>query len=131
VEFPQRYEVLTPGIIPRRYMDGREACRRMVKALDLDDAVFKIGTSKIFFKAGVLAELEERRDALLFDIFSRLQAGARMWVARRQIKRVLNRAGAIRTIQRNARVYAELRDWPWWQLYTKVWARLAALTCDV
>jgi myosin protein heavy chain len=120
VEFRQRYEVLSPGIIPRGYMDGRKACLRMVDALELDKSLYRVGTSKIFFKAGVLAELEERRDALLFDIFSRLQAMARMWTARRQMKKVLNRAVAIRTIQRNARVYGELRDWPWWQLYTKV-----------
>ena len=120
VEFRQRYEVLTPGVIPRGYMDGREACRRMVNTLDLDDTIYKIGTSKIFFKAGVLAELEERRDVLLFEIVSRLQAVARMWSARRQMKKILNRAVATRTIQRNARVYGELRDWPWWQLYTKV-----------
>ena len=120
VEFRQRYEALTPGIIPRGYMDGRKACLRMVDALELDKSVYRVGTSKIFFKAGVLADLEERRDALLFDIFSRLQAMARMWTARRQMKKVLNRAVAIRTIQRNARVYGELRDWPWWQLYTKV-----------
>ncbi|KAL1700520.1 nonmuscle myosin heavy chain b [Schizophyllum commune] len=130
VEFRQRYEILTPGIIPRGYMDGREACRRMVNALELDDAIFKIGTSKIFFKAGVLAELEERRDLLLFDIFSRLQAAARRYTARRQMKKILNRAVAIRTIQRNARVYGELRDWPWWQLYTKVRPLLAATRND-
>ncbi|KAL0576478.1 class II myosin [Marasmius crinis-equi] len=130
VEFRQRYEVLTPGIIPPGYMDGREACRRMVATLELDESLFKIGTSKIFFKAGVLAELEERRDALLFDVFSRLQAVARMWTARRQIKKILNRAIAIRTIQRNARVYGELRDWPWWQLYTKVRPLLAATRTD-
>jgi myosin protein heavy chain len=120
VDFRQRYEVLTPGILPRGYIDGREACRRIVNALDLDDAFYRIGTSKVFFKAGVLAELEERRDAELYDIFSRLQAALRMYSARRQMKKILNRAVAIRTIQRNARVYAELRDWPWWQLYTKV-----------
>ncbi|ESK85274.1 myosin type ii heavy chain [Moniliophthora roreri MCA 2997] len=130
VEFRQRYEALTPGIIPPGYMDGREACRRMVATLELDDSLFKIGMSKIFFKAGVLAELEERRDALLYDIFSRLQAVARMWTARRQIKKILNRAIAIRTIQRNARVYGELRDWPWWQLYTKVRPLLAATRSD-
>ncbi|KAL1743339.1 nonmuscle myosin heavy chain b [Schizophyllum fasciatum] len=130
VEFRQRYEILTPGIIPRGYMDGREACRRMVNALELDDAIFKIGTSKIFFKAGVLAELEERRDLLLFEIFSRLQAAARRYTARRQMRKILNRAVAIRTIQRNARVYGELRDWPWWQLYTKVRPLLAATRND-
>ncbi|KAG2128006.1 P-loop containing nucleoside triphosphate hydrolase protein [Suillus clintonianus] len=120
VEFRQRYEIMTPGVIPRGYMDGRKACIRIVEALDLDTELFRVGTSKIFFKAGVLADLEERRDALLFDVFSRLQAVARKFSARRQMKKVLNRAVAIRTIQRNARVYGELRDWPWWQLYTKV-----------
>ncbi|EIN05522.1 hypothetical protein PUNSTDRAFT_54924, partial [Punctularia strigosozonata HHB-11173 SS5] len=102
----------------------------MVDALELDKAIYRIGTSKIFFKAGVLAELEERRDALLFDVFSRLQAVARMWTARRQMKKVLNRAIATRTIQRNARQYAELREWPWWQLYTKVRPLLAATRND-
>jgi myosin protein heavy chain len=53
---------------------------------------------KIFFKARVLADLEERRDALLFEIISNLQAMARMWTARRQMKKILNRAIAIQTI---------------------------------
>lgn len=130
VEFRQRYEILTPGILPKGYMDGRESCRRMVHSLELDDTTFKLGTSKIFFKAGVLAELEERRDGLLFDIFSRLQAAARMWSARRQIRKILNRALAIKIVQRNARVYGELREWPWWQLYTKVRPLLAATRND-
>ena len=101
-------------------MDGRKVCLRMVDALELDKSIYRVGTSKIFRKAGVLAKLEEQQDALLFDIFSRLQARARMWTARCQMKKVLNRAGAIRTIQHNARAYGEPRDWPSWQLYTKV-----------
>ncbi|PWN52978.1 hypothetical protein IE53DRAFT_373275 [Violaceomyces palustris] len=109
-EFRNRYEVLTPGIIPRGYMDGRKACQRMVEALELDRSTFKIGTSKIFFKAGVLADMEERRDSHLFDIFSRFQAAARMFTARRQMKKILNRAAAVRTIQRNARLYLYTRE---------------------
>lgn len=130
VEFRQRYELLAPKILPCGYIDSREACRRMVSFLELDENVFKIGTSKIFFKAGVLAELEERRDKLLFNIFARIQAAARKWTTRRQMKKILNRAIAVRTIQRNARVYNELREWPWWQLYTKVRPLLAATRSD-
>ena len=130
VEFRHRYEILTPGVLPQGYMDGREACRRMVHTLDLDDTIFKLGTSKIFFKAGVLAELEEKRDAILFDIFSRIQAVARMWAARRQMRKILHRAVALRVIQKNARVYGNLREWPWWQLYTKVRPLLAATRSD-
>ncbi|KAK0538955.1 class II myosin [Tilletia horrida] len=129
-EFRNRYEVLTPGIIPQGYMDGRKASQRMVEALELDPSSFKIGTSKIFFKAGILALLEERRDAHLYDIFSRFQAACRMFTARRQMKKILNRAAAVRTIQRNARLYVELREWPWWQLYTKVRPLLTATRHD-
>ncbi|CAE6372063.1 unnamed protein product, partial [Rhizoctonia solani] len=129
-EFRQRYELLTPGVIPRGYMDGRKACLRMVDALELDESAYRIGTSKVFFKAGVLAELEEQRDGLLFDVFSRFQAAARRFTARRQMRKILNRAVAIKTIQRNARVYIQLREWPWWQLYTKVRPLLAATRND-
>lgn len=129
-EFRTRYEVLTPDIIPKGYMDGRKACQRMVEAMQLDTEVFKIGLTKIFFKAGILADLEERRDALLYDIFARFQAGCRMFTARRQMKKILNRASAVRTIQRNARLYAELRDWPWWALYSQVRPMLKATKHD-
>ena len=70
----------------------------MVDALELDKSIYRVGTSK-------MAELEEQRDAPLFDIFLRLQARVQMWTARRQMKKVLNRASVIRIIQRNARVY--------------------------
>lgn len=130
VEFRQRYEVLTPGIIPNGYMDGRKACQRMTEALELDSAAYRIGLNKIFFKAGVLAELEERRDELLYDLFTRLQAGCRRFVCQRRIRKQLNREQAIRTVQRNARIYLELKAWPWWMLYTKVRPLLAATRTD-
>jgi myosin protein heavy chain len=129
-EFRTRYEVLTPDIIPRGYMDGRKACQRMTEALELNRDVFKIGLTKIFFKAGALAELEARRDALLYDIFARFQGACRMFTARRQMKKILNRSAAVRTIQRNARLYVQLREWPWWQLYTKIRPLLTATRHD-
>lgn len=129
-EFRQRYEVLTPGVIPPGYMDGRKAAERIAEALELDKDFYKIGVTKIFFKAGILAELEERRDNLLHDIFQRLQSAARMYIARRRILKLINRTQAVRTIQRNARAYLELRDWPWWSLYVKVRPLLAATKVD-
>ncbi len=129
-EFRQRYEVLTPGVIPIGYMDGRKAAGRIAEALELDQDLYKIGATKIFFKAGVLAELEERRDNLLTDVFRHFQSAARMHIARRRARKLMNRAQAIRTIQRNARVYIQLRDWPWWSLYVKVRPLLAASRVD-
>jgi len=31
-EFRQRYELLTPGVIPRGFMDGKKACAKMVSS---------------------------------------------------------------------------------------------------
>ncbi|TBU55401.1 hypothetical protein BD310DRAFT_979632 [Dichomitus squalens] len=99
-------------------MDGRNASLRMVDGLELGKSIFLFGTSKIS-KAGVLTELEERRDALLFDVFSRLQAVAGKFTSWRQTKEILNRLVAMRTIQQNARIYWELRKWSGWDLYIK------------
>lgn len=129
-EFRGRYEVLAQGVIPQGYMDGRKAAAMIAEALELDSEFYAIGATKIFFKAGILAELEERRDHLLTDIFRRFQSAARMHICRRRINKLINRAQAVRTIQRNARAYLELRDWPWWSLYVKVRPLLAATRTD-
>uniref|UniRef100_UPI0040535BCC Myosin-9,Alpha-actinin A n=1 Tax=Homo sapiens TaxID=9606 RepID=UPI0040535BCC len=60
-EFRQRYEILTPNSIPKGFMDGKQACVLMIKALELDSNLYRIGQSKVFFRAGVLAHLEEER----------------------------------------------------------------------
>ena len=52
-------------------------CQKIADALDLDRSVFKIGLTKIFFKAGVLADMEERRDAVVADLFTRFAAAGR------------------------------------------------------
>ena len=129
-EFRSRYEVLAPGVVPDGYVDGRKGAEKIAQALGIDEHLYKVGATKIFFKAGILAELEERRDELLADVFKRFQAAARMHTAKRRIRKLLNRAQAIKTIQRNARVYIQLRDWPWWSLYVKVRPLLAATKAD-
>ena len=62
---PSRYEILTPGVIPKGFMDGKKACEKMIEILELDQNLYRIGQSKIFFRAGVLAHLEEERDLKL------------------------------------------------------------------
>lgn len=51
-EFRQRYEILTPNSIPKGFMDGKQACVLMIKALELDSNLYRIGQSKVFFRAG-------------------------------------------------------------------------------
>ncbi|CAH1795103.1 unnamed protein product, partial [Owenia fusiformis] len=119
-EFRQRYELLTPNIIPKGFMDGKKACEKMIAYLELDENLFRIGQSKIFFRAGVLAHLEEERDLKLTDIIITFQAFARGSIARKMFQKRLQQLSAIRIIQRNCSSYLKLRNWQWWRLFTKV-----------
>jgi len=119
-EFRQRYEILTPGVIPKGFMDGKKACEKMIEILELDQNLYRIGQSKIFFRAGVLAHLEEERDLKLTDLIVNFQAYCRGNLSRRAFKRRQEQINAIRIIQRNAASYLKLRNWHWWRLFTKV-----------
>ena len=57
-EFLERYELLTPNAIPKGFMDEKKACE-MILSLELDPNLYRIGQSKIIFRAVVLPDLEE------------------------------------------------------------------------
>ncbi|CAG9940648.1 unnamed protein product [Clonostachys rosea f. rosea IK726] len=118
-EFRQRYEVLCPDM-PSGYLEGQVAASMMLERLDLDRSLYRVGLSKVFFRAGVLAELEEQRDALITQIMSRFQSVARGFSTRRSVHKRLFRTEATRIIQRNIHVYHDLVDNPWWQLVMKM-----------
>ncbi|XP_012668011.1 myosin-14 isoform X2 [Otolemur garnettii] len=119
-EFRQRYEILTPNAIPKGFMDGKQACEKMIQALELDPNLYRVGQSKIFFRAGVLAQLEEERDLKVTDIIVSFQAAARGYLARRAFQKRQQQQSALRVMQRNCAAYLKLRHWQWWRLFTKV-----------
>jgi myosin protein heavy chain len=124
-EFRQRYEVLVRDM-PKGYVEGQAAARLMLEKLGLDKALYRVGLTKVFFRAGVLAELEEQRDALISEIMSRFQSMARGFMQRRIAFKRLYRAEATHIIQRNFQVYLDLCQNPWWQLLVKMKPLLGA-----
>jgi myosin protein heavy chain len=124
-EFRQRYEVLCRDM-PRGYLEGQAAAKIMLDRFGLDKSLYRIGLTKVFFRAGVLAELEEQRDALITEIMSKFQSVARGYMQRRIAFKRLYRAEATRVIQRNFQVYLDLCDNPWWQLLVRMKPLLGA-----
>uniref|UniRef100_A0A8C8IDC8 Myosin heavy chain 10 n=1 Tax=Oncorhynchus tshawytscha TaxID=74940 RepID=A0A8C8IDC8_ONCTS len=119
-EFRQRYEILTPNAIPKGFMDGKQACERMIRALELDPNLFRIGQSKIFFRAGVLAHLEEERDLKITDIIIYFQSVCRGYLARKAFVKKQQQLNCLKVLQRNCSAYLKLKHWQWWRLFTKV-----------
>ncbi|KAJ4298768.1 class II myosin [Collariella sp. IMI 366227] len=124
-EFRQRYEVLCRDM-PKGYLDGQVAAKIMLDRFGLDRTLYRIGLTKVFFRAGVLAELEEQRDALITEIMSKFQSVARGYIKRRIAFKRLYRAEATRVIQRNFHVYLDLCENPWWQLLVRMKPLLGA-----
>ncbi|KAM9556791.1 myosin-11 isoform 2-T2 [Guaruba guarouba] len=119
-EFRQRYEILAANAIPKGFMDGKQACILMIKALELDPNLYRIGQSKIFFRTGVLAHLEEERDLKITDVIITFQAQCRGYLARKAFAKRQQQLTAMKVIQRNCAAYLKLRNWQWWRLFTKV-----------
>ncbi|VFV39956.1 myosin-11 isoform 15 [Lynx pardinus] len=119
-EFRQRYEILAANAIPKGFMDGKQACILMIKALELDPNLYRIGQSKIFFRTGVLAHLEEERDLKITDVIMAFQAMCRGYLARKAFAKRQQQLTAMKVIQRNCAAYLKLRNWQWWRLFTKV-----------
>ncbi|KAI4832052.1 hypothetical protein KUCAC02_015036 [Chaenocephalus aceratus] len=119
-EFRQRYEILAANAIPKGFMDGKQACCLMIKHLDLDPNLYRIGQSKIFFRTGVLAQLEEERDLKITVVIIAFQSQARGFLARKAFSKRQQQLTAMKVIQRNCAAYLKLRNWQWWRLFTKV-----------
>ena len=58
----------------------------------------------------------------LGQLISGFQAVAQGYLARKRYRRSHGREDAIRVIQRNATVFIDLYQWPWWKLYRQVCA---------
>ncbi|CAK8681906.1 unnamed protein product [Clavelina lepadiformis] len=118
-EFKQRYQILAAKQVAN-IVDSKKATETILSAIELDLALYKIGHTKIFFKAGVLADLEDRRDDILAVIVTKMQSRSRGKLMRIEFQKMLERQRAARAIQRNIRKFLQFRDWQWWKLYTKV-----------
>ncbi|KAK9480678.1 P-loop containing nucleoside triphosphate hydrolase protein [Lipomyces japonicus] len=129
MEFRQRYEVLVSHLrgvsrLNTGYVDGQKACIKILEELALEKSVYRVGTTKVFFRAGVLAELEDRREKLLRDVFILIQSRSRGFLQRRFVNKRLYRADAIKVIAKNIRAVEDQN--PWWKLYIKMQPLLTA-----
>jgi len=82
-----RYSILAPNVIPPGFVDGKVASEKVLAALNLGDQ-YRLGHTKVFFKAGILGQLEEWRDDRLSAILSNFQARIRGYLIRKNYKQL-------------------------------------------
>ncbi|NWI47259.1 MYH6 protein, partial [Picathartes gymnocephalus] len=120
-DFRQRYRILNPAAIPEgQFIDSRKGAEKLLGSIDIDHNQYKFGHTKVFFKAGLLGQLEEMRDERLSRILTRIQARARGQLMRLEFKKIVERRDALLVIQWNLRAFMGVKNWPWMKLYFKI-----------
>ncbi|XP_051491501.1 unconventional myosin-XVIIIa isoform X13 [Apus apus] len=124
-EFRRRFDVLAPHLTKkhgRNYIvvDEKRAVEELLETLDLEKSSYHMGLSRVFFRAGSLARLEEQRDAQTSRNITLFQAACRGFLARQQFKKRKIQDLAIRCVQKNIKKNKGVKDWPWWKLFTTV-----------
>ncbi|XP_024118743.1 unconventional myosin-XVIIIa isoform X3 [Oryzias melastigma] len=124
-EFRRRFDVLAPHLTKkhgRNYIvkDEKRAVEELLESLDLEKSSYHMGLSRLFFRAGTLAKLEEQRDEQTKRNLTLFQAACRGYLARQAFKKRKIQDLAIRCIQKNIKKNRGVKDWPWWKLFTTV-----------
>ncbi|XP_057329275.1 myosin heavy chain, muscle isoform X21 [Microplitis mediator] len=118
-DFKLRYMILSPVAMTQE-TDPKKAAQKCFDDCGLDPDLYRIGHTKVFFRAGVLGQMEELRDERLSKIVSWMQAYMRGYLARKDFKKLQEQRLALQVVQRNLRRYLKLRTWPWWKLWQKI-----------
>ncbi|XP_047564552.1 unconventional myosin-XVIIIa isoform X11 [Lutra lutra] len=124
-EFRRRFDVLAPHLTKkhgRNYIvvDERRAVEELLESLDLEKSSCCMGLSRVFFRAGTLARLEEQRDEQTSRNLTLFQAACRGYLARQHFKKKKIQDLAIRCVQKNIKKNKGVKDWAWWKLFTTV-----------
>uniref|UniRef100_A0AAG5DSD3 Myosin heavy chain n=1 Tax=Anopheles atroparvus TaxID=41427 RepID=A0AAG5DSD3_ANOAO len=118
-DFKLRYKILAPAQMDAE-SEGKKAAEKCFEAIGLDPDSYRIGHTKVFFRAGVLGQMEEFRDERLSKIMSWMQAWCRGYLSRKEFKKMQEQRVSLEIVQRNLRKYLKLRTWAWWKLWQKV-----------
>ncbi|KAM9331737.1 unconventional myosin-XVIIIa-like [Pholidichthys leucotaenia] len=124
-EFRRRFDVLAPHLTKkhgRNYIvkDEKRAAEELLESLDLEKSSYHMGLSRLFFRAGTLAKLEEQRDEQTKRNLTLFQAACKGYLARQAFKKRKVQDLAIHCIQKNIKKNHGVKDWPWWKLFTTV-----------
>merc|ERR1712223_1811389 len=118
-EFKSRYNILAAAAVAKAKKD-KDAAMAVFKVIKLDEEKFRLGHTKVFFRAGILGYMEEVREDRIGEVLSWLQAQARGKASRLVFKKMQDQKLALYCLQRTIRNYYIGKTWLWWQLWLAI-----------
>merc|ERR1712012_714918 len=118
-EFKSRYNILAAAAVARAKKD-KDVAKAVFKAIQLEEEKYRLGHTKVFFRAGILGYMEEVREDRIGEVLSWLQAQARGKASRLIFKKMQDQKLALYCLQRTIRNYYIGKTWLWWQLWLAI-----------
>merc|ERR1712061_691102 len=118
-EFKERYNILAAAAVAKAKKD-KDAAGAVMKTIKLDPEKFRLGHTKVFFRAGILGYMEEVREDKIGSVLALLQAQARGKTSRMVFKKMQDQKLALYCLQRTIRNYYIGKTWLWWQLWLAI-----------
>merc|ERR1712083_225104 len=117
-DFKSRYAILGAKEIASS-SDNKVAVFALMDKVGFPREKFQLGHTKVFFRAGALAGLEEERDGIVLKLVRWMQGQCFGWVKRQVYQKKFDQRELMKVIQRNFRKYQTLRSWGWFIIIQK------------
>merc|ERR1712079_450420 len=118
-EFKGRYNILAAGAVAKAKND-KAAAGAVMDFVKMDKEFYRLGHTKVFFRAGKLGQMEEIREDRIGSVLAWLQSGARGKASRMQFKKLQDQKLALYACQRAIRVMMMAKTWKWMQIWLAI-----------
>merc|ERR1719150_3090699 len=118
-DFKARYNILAATAVAKAKND-KSAAGAVMDVIKLDKEKFRLGHTKVFFRAGILGFMEEVREDKIGSVLALLQAQARGKASRLTFKKMQDQKLALYCLQRTIRNFRIGKTWLWWQLWLAI-----------
>merc|ERR1711892_1269327 len=110
-EWKQRYVILAPNAVPKgAFMDAKKQSEKIIACItELEASNYRFGHTKLFFKAGIIGQLEDLRDDKINAILTGLQTKMRCNLSREKFLKIQKERDGAVVIQSNWRSFQKLK----------------------
>merc|ERR1740128_348568 len=118
-EFKARYNIIAAQAVAKAKND-KGAAQAVMDVVKMDKEKFRLGHTKVFFRAGIAGKMEEFREDKIGSVLSWLQSGARGKASRMQFKKLQDQKLALYACQRAIRMFMTAKTWLWAQIWLAI-----------
>merc|ERR1719244_1772393 len=115
-DFVHRFIIIKPKEVHTAAPDLKAGTKIILESVEQMNDKWRLGHTKVFFRAGAMGCLEEVREDSIKAILNYIQGLARGYTSRMEYKTLIFKKDQVPIMQRNIKKYLFFRDWTWYFL---------------